>query len=49
MSSTRPRNGRCPACEERIPEEAVLIEYETDEDRRRFAECPGCGEVVHPI
>jgi NAD-dependent SIR2 family protein deacetylase len=49
MSSTRPRDGHCPACEEQIPEEAVLIEYETEEDRRRFAECPGCDEVVHPV
>jgi len=49
MSHSKSRTDRWPACDEQIPEDAVLIEYETDEDRRRFAECPGCGEVVHPV
>lgn len=47
---SRPHSpGDCPHCEARIPRGAVLIEYETVEGpTRMFAECPDCGEVVHP-
>lgn len=44
-----PSPGDCPECEAPIPSTDVLVEYETDDRRRRmFAECPSCGEVVHP-
>lgn len=40
--------GECPDCAEHIPEYSLLIEYERDGDRERFAECPACENVVHP-
>jgi ribosomal protein S27AE len=40
--------GRCPRCDESIPRGGLLIEYETDDGPRKYAECPGCGTVVHP-
>lgn len=40
--------GVCPRCETEIPEGLLLIEYETDGDRRVFAECPACEEPVTP-
>jgi hypothetical protein len=41
--------GSCPRCEERIPTEFLLIEYQTSSDwTQMFAECPGCRDVVHP-
>jgi hypothetical protein len=52
-TSNRTRNlstvGSCPNCDHRIPATDVLIEYETTDGRsRRFADCPGCEDVVHP-
>ena len=41
--------GCCPECEEPIPARRLLIEYETDEGPDAFAECPDCGDVVHPV
>ena len=40
--------GACPACGTRIPPAQVLIEYEADGERRLFAECPGCRDVIDP-
>ena len=41
--------GYCPDCEARIPRGGLLVKYETaDGWPRMFAECPDCGEVVHP-
>ena len=40
--------GACPACGATIPPAHVLIEYEADGDRRLFADCPGCRDVVDP-
>jgi hypothetical protein len=41
--------GRCPSCDTIIPRLCLLIEYETEDGwPTMFAECPGCGEVVHP-
>lgn len=43
------RLGACPECEVRIPGANLLIRYETaDGGPRVFAECPRCGDVVHP-
>ena len=42
--------GTCPDCGHRIPATDVLIEYETSDGRsERFADCPGCEDVVHPV
>lgn len=40
--------GVCPRCKTEIPEGLLLIEYETDDDRRVYAECPSCEEPVAP-
>jgi len=40
--------GECPECRERIPEYKLLIEYDRDDGREAFAECPSCENVVHP-
>lgn len=41
--------GRCPICDEPIPRDNKLIEYETEEGwTSMFAECPDCRDVVHP-
>jgi len=40
--------GQCPNCDERIPRDYLLIEYESDGRPARFAECPDCRDVVHP-
>jgi endogenous inhibitor of DNA gyrase (YacG/DUF329 family) len=41
--------GICPACDRPIPKPNLLIAYETaDGWPRMFAECPSCGEPVHP-
>lgn len=41
--------GRCPLCETVIPSANKLIEYETSDGwTKMFAECPDCGDVVHP-
>jgi len=51
-ASNSPSNGslgRCPDCETELSRASVLIEYETKGGPRRFAECPTCRDVVHPI
>jgi hypothetical protein len=40
--------GHCPDCATEIPLDLVIIEYETDDGRESYAECPDCREVVHP-
>lgn len=46
--STTSTLGRCPNCSAHIPTTRLLIEYETSEGPARYAECPGCLDVVHP-
>lgn len=41
--------GECPECRDSIPEYKLLIEYDRDGARERFAECPTCETVVHPV
>ena len=48
MATNRSPLGVCPRCGERIPAAQLLIEYEVDDGRAVWAECPGCTEVVHP-
>lgn len=38
--------GRCPGCVGRIPRSNLLVEYERNERRFVFAECPNCREGV---
>lgn len=38
----------CPFCETEISTNAVLIEYDSNGTRRRYAECSVCDEPVHP-
>lgn len=40
--------GVCPNCTAAIPPARVLIEYESGDETRQFAECPDCREVVDP-
>lgn len=40
--------GACPVCGTKIPAGLLLIEYERNEDRAMYAECPACEEPVHP-
>jgi hypothetical protein len=40
--------GCCPECGEEITADFLLIEYESGGRPARFAECPGCRNVVHP-
>ena len=40
--------GRCPSCSATVPNAFVLIEYEADDERRMYAECPACENVVRP-
>jgi len=41
--------GTCPTCDVQIPQENLLIRYESTGDwPRLFAECPACGDPVHP-
>jgi endogenous inhibitor of DNA gyrase (YacG/DUF329 family) len=40
--------GVCPHCGASIPDEQVLIEYETDTESAIYAECPECTAAVHP-
>jgi len=40
--------GYCPQCEATIPERALLARYEAGGWPVMYAECPGCGHVVHP-
>jgi len=48
MSNTASELGTCPFCGSVIPAGAVLIEYETNEETRVFAECYDCDEPVQP-
>ena len=48
MATNRTTLGVCPHCGERIPSIRLLIEYEDDDGKAVWAECPGCNEVVHP-
>lgn len=54
MSTTPPDQdptilGLCPECRTEIVTYNVLIEYETEDgNQATWAECPGCGKVVHP-
>jgi hypothetical protein len=48
MSNTASELGTCPFCETAIPAQAVLIEYEVEEETRLFAECTECNEPVQP-
>jgi len=41
--------GACPNCDVMIPSANLLIRYESEGDwPRLFAECPDCGNPVHP-
>lgn len=40
--------GHCPRCQTTIKEEWTLITYERRDGRAAYAECPECGDVVHP-
>lgn len=41
--------GRCPNCGEQISLTWLLVEYEkADGTEGRWAECPGCDDVVDP-
>ena len=48
MATNRSTLGVCPRCGEPIPAIRLLIEYEDDEGKAIWAECPDCNEVVHP-
>jgi DNA-directed RNA polymerase subunit RPC12/RpoP len=48
MQSQREILGRCTECDERIPAGWLLISYETASGTDRYAECPDCGQIVHP-
>lgn len=48
MSVHSSRLGDCPRCSKEIREAHILIEYESEDGTRYWAECPGCGEVVDP-
>ena len=40
--------GECPRCETTPSRHSVLVEYETDDGTRYYAECPECRDVVRP-
>jgi DNA-directed RNA polymerase subunit RPC12/RpoP len=40
--------GTCSRCGEKIFDRHVLITYEGDDGRRRWADCPSCGEIIAP-
>jgi hypothetical protein len=48
MATKPARLGVCPNCGNDIPSGYLLIEYETENGRAQFAECPDCREIVHP-
>ncbi|WP_449404864.1 DUF7837 family putative zinc-binding protein [Halostella salina] len=48
MSNTASELGTCPFCGSAVPAEAVLIEYEAEDETQVFAECYECGEPVRP-
>ena len=48
-SSEASSTGTCPVCGNSLASWTVLIEYErAGGERARYAECPDCGDVVHP-
>jgi len=42
------RLGDCPECRTPIPARNRLISYERADGRATYAECPDCGDPVHP-
>lgn len=40
--------GACPICDASIDRRQCLVEYEREESRTEFAECPDCLNIVHP-
>jgi hypothetical protein len=48
MSNTASELGTCPFCGSAIPEGAILVEYEAEDETRVFAECFECEEPVQP-
>jgi hypothetical protein len=49
MSSQPSTLGTCPFCGSVLTRGAILIEYETDTETRRFAECYECNEPVQQV
>lgn len=47
MPSEQSALGTCPVCKTKIRAGLLLIEYEKDDDRAVYAECPSCEEPVH--
>lgn len=45
MSSEWSSIGKCPECGTELRSEHILIAYE---DNKVYAECPECGDPVHP-
>lgn len=48
MQPTTDSLGTCPQCRVPIPPRNLLISYERGDGRAVYAECPDCGEPVHP-
>lgn len=48
MSERVPVLGDCPDCETTITRGGLLVTYERDGWPAVYAECPDCGNVVHP-
>lgn len=48
MSNTASKLGTCPFCGSAVSTEAILIQYEAEEESRLFAECYECREPVQP-
>ncbi|MFB6266713.1 MAG: hypothetical protein ABEI31_03560 [Halodesulfurarchaeum sp.] len=49
MPAQKPQLGRCPLCGAEIATLEATIRYEPPDDQpAMYAECPGCGEIVHP-
>jgi len=41
--------GQCPHCESQLHRGDVLIQYETSHGETAYwADCPNCGQIVHP-
>ncbi|WP_436929639.1 DUF7837 family putative zinc-binding protein [Halosimplex halobium] len=41
--------GACPSCDVMIPTANLLIRYDSEGSwPKLFAECPNCGDPVHP-
>ncbi len=49
MNRDVPILGRCPECGTDVSRARILVEYEKDNGTTgRWAECPGCEDVVSP-